>query len=130
MLVNDGFDFARVDILAAGNNHVLQPIENVDVTISILVPDVPSAKHAVKKCRVRFFQIVPIAAHYICAPGNQLTMLASSNLISLVVNNFHFNAGTSASARYQSAFCMFMILQSRKKARFTEPINLNEFSFG
>src|SRR6266498_1189549 len=128
MLVNDGFDFARVNILAAGNNHVLQPIQNVDVTIGILVSDVTAAEHPITKYRVRLFQIVPIAAHYICAACNQLTMLASSNLLSLVVHNLHFNAGTRASASCQSVFCVFVVLQPSKKARFTEAINLDQLN--
>src|SRR6266571_6355416 len=119
-----------VNILAAGNNHVLQPIENVDVTISILVADVTAAEHPITKYRVRFFQIVPIAAHYICAAGNQLTMLAGSNLLPLVVHNLHFNAGTGAPARCQSVLCVFMILQPSKKASLTKAINLDQFCSG
>src|SRR6266571_8549745 len=111
-----------VNILAAGNNHVLQPIENVDVTISILVADVTAAEHPITKYRVRFFQIVPIAAHYICAAGNQLTMSSSSNLLSLVVHNLHFNAGTGAPARCQSVFCVFIIPQPSEKARLTQSV--------
>src|SRR6266705_3419046 len=104
MLVNDGFDFARVNILAAGNNHVLQPIENVDVTIGILIAYVTSAKHAVTKYRVRLLQMVPIAPQ--------------------------FNSRTRASARRQSALCVFMILHPSKKASLTKAINLDQFCSG
>src|ERR1700730_2467714 len=127
MLVDDGFDLARVNILAAVNNHVLQPIQKVDVTIGILVADVTAAEHSITKYRVRFFQIVPIAAHYICAASNQLAMLAGSKLFSRVIYDRQFNSGSRAAAISQSVLCVFMILQPSKKARFTEAINLDQF---
>jgi len=129
----DGSDHRSGDAdigLPAGNDHVLQPIQNVDVTISILVADITGAEHPITKYRVCFFQVVPIAAHYICAAGNQLTMFAGSNFLSLAVYNLDFNAGTRAPARCQSVFCVFMILQPSKKARFTEAINLDQFCSG
>src|SRR6185503_21270780 len=37
VLVDHGFDFAGVDVLAAGHDHVLQSIEDVEVPVAILI---------------------------------------------------------------------------------------------
>src|ERR1700730_7951425 len=49
MVDNDRLDLAAIAMLAAGDDHVLQPIEYVTVTVSVLVADVSGAKEAVSK---------------------------------------------------------------------------------
>src|SRR5207253_4016095 len=67
MRVNHGFDFAGINVLSAGNDHVLQTIENVEVSICVLIADIAGAKEAVPECTLRLLRVVPIATHDIRA---------------------------------------------------------------
>src|SRR4051812_48482189 len=49
MRVDDGFDFAGINILAAGNDHVLHAIENVEEAVCILIADVSRPKHSISE---------------------------------------------------------------------------------
>src|SRR6185295_1576220 len=127
MLIENCLDLTRVNILAAGNDHVFQAIQEIEVTFAILIANVTGPKQTITERELRFFRIVPVATHYVCAASSQFTGLAHFNFFSRVVDNTHFDPRTSAPARRQSIPGMFLILQTRKKSRLTEPIHLNQF---
>src|ERR1700675_874496 len=62
MVQNDGFDLAAIDILATGDEHVFQPVKDVEVSVGVLVTDISCAKEAVSKGNRRVLQVVPVAA--------------------------------------------------------------------
>src|SRR6476660_9276783 len=72
MSVNDRFDFAGINVLAARYNHVLQAIENEEVSLCVLITNVAGPKEAVSKREFSFVRIVPITAHDIRAASDQL----------------------------------------------------------
>src|SRR5438132_7738868 len=47
MRVNHGLDFAGINILAARDDHVFQAIENVKVSVYVLIPNVARSEEAV-----------------------------------------------------------------------------------
>src|SRR6266436_6928794 len=47
MRVNHGFDFAGVNVLPAGDDHVFQAIENVEISVCILIADIAGSEKAV-----------------------------------------------------------------------------------
>jgi hypothetical protein len=98
MLIENCFDLTRVNILAAGNNHVFQAIQEIEITFSILVADVAGPKQTITESELRFLRIVPVATHYVCAACNYFTGLAYFNFFSRVVDNTHFDPRTSAPA--------------------------------
>src|SRR4029077_13353363 len=63
MRVNHGLDFAGINILAAGDDHVFQAIENVEVPVGVLIPNVARSEEAVPEREFSFFRLVPITAH-------------------------------------------------------------------
>ena len=67
MLVKHRFDLAGVDILAARDNHILQAVQDVEITVRILTADVTRAKEAVSERESGFLRILPIATHDIRA---------------------------------------------------------------
>src|ERR1044071_7196194 len=125
MLIENCFDLTRVKILAAGNDHVFQTIEDIEVTVTVLIADVTGPKQTITERELRFLRIVPVTTHYVCAASNQFTGLAHFNFFSRIVDNTHFDPRTSAPAGRQSILSMFLILQTSKKSRLTEPIHLN-----
>src|SRR5438876_11628721 len=75
MRVNDSFDFSRINIFAAGDDHVLQPIKNVEVSVCVLISNVARSEEAVSEREFSFFRLVPITAHDIRASSDQLACL-------------------------------------------------------
>src|SRR5438034_1371594 len=71
MLVKNRFDLAGVDVLAARDNHVLQAVQDVEITVRILAADVSSTNEAVPERKSSFLRIIPIATHDIRAPSHK-----------------------------------------------------------
>src|SRR4029077_18799413 len=82
MRVNHGFDFAGINILAAGDDHVLQAIKNVEVSVCVLIPNVARSEEAVPEREFGFFRLVPITAHDIRASSDQLALLPGFDFLS------------------------------------------------
>src|SRR6266705_1019949 len=82
MRVNHGLDFAGVNVLPAGDDHVLQTIENVVVSVCVLIADIAGAKESVPEREFSFFRLVPITAHDVRAASDQLTCLPGFNFVS------------------------------------------------
>jgi len=49
VLINHGFDFVAVNFLAARDNHVFYPVNNVEVAGGVLVAEVAGVKKSVTK---------------------------------------------------------------------------------
>src|SRR5437773_361634 len=81
MRVNHGLDFAGVNVFSAGDDHVLQAIPNVEVSVCVLIPNVARSEEAVSEREFSFFRIVPITAHDIRAASDQLACLPSFDFL-------------------------------------------------
>src|ERR1700687_5018263 len=82
ILVKSRLDLAGVDILAARDNHVLQAVQDVEITVRILTADVPRTKESVPERKSGFLRIIPIATHDIRAPSHQFARLTGGNFCS------------------------------------------------
>src|ERR1700733_2511721 len=71
MSVDHCFHLSRINILTPGDNHVLEPVEDVKISRSVLMADVSRTKESVAKRSSGFFPIVPIATHDVGAACDQ-----------------------------------------------------------
>ena len=55
------FDFGRIHILSAGDNHVFFTVHNVDIPLGIDNCQVSGAKPSIRKCLFGFFLQVPVS---------------------------------------------------------------------
>src|SRR5262249_41106999 len=74
---NHCLDLAAIDILASRDDHVLQPVQYVEITIRVLVADIARAKEAVSKSSRRVFLVVPIPTHDVCPSRDEFATLPS-----------------------------------------------------
>ena len=81
MLVNDGFDLTGVDILASGDNHVFQAVQDIEIPFGILIADVAGAKLAISKCKRSLVGIIPVSPHDVGAARHQFAWLSSFDLL-------------------------------------------------
>src|SRR5580658_7794598 len=63
VLVDDGLNLARIDIFSAGDDHVLETIQDVKIPVRISVAEISRAKEGAAERLLGFFRIIPIAAH-------------------------------------------------------------------
>jgi hypothetical protein len=81
MRADYSFDFTGVDILASGDNHVFQPVQNVEIPLRILVADVSGAKRAISKRKRGLPWIIPVPPHNVGAASHQLAGLSNFDLL-------------------------------------------------
>src|SRR5580700_8702338 len=82
ILVKNRLDFAAVDVLAARDNHVLQAVQDIEITVRILTAGVSCTKEAVPERKSGFLRILPIAMHDIRAPSHQFAGLTGRDFCS------------------------------------------------
>src|SRR6266403_3200204 len=90
---NYGLDLARIDILATCHDHILQSVQYIKVTVSILISDVSGAKKTVSKSSCGIFLILPVPSHYVCPTRDQFSALTSLDLLPRFVRNLQLDAG-------------------------------------
>src|ERR1700752_5404582 len=75
MPVDHCFHLSRINVLTAGDNHVLQSVEDVKISPGVLMADISRTKESVAERFSRFFRIVPIAPHDVGASYDQFACL-------------------------------------------------------
>src|SRR5437870_8736925 len=128
MRVNDGFDFSGVNVFSAGDNHVLQAIQNVKVSVCVLIPNVARSEEAVSECEFSFFRLVPITAHDIRASSDQLACLPGFDFVPCWIDNAHVDSEARPTARSELVLGVFVIQQASEKSGFAESVDLNKFN--
>ena len=97
MGVQEFLDLARIDVLAAADNHVLDAPDDVDVALVVHGRQVPSVHPArgIDGLTGRF-GIVPVTEHDAVAARAQLARLtARQNLTALGVNDLDLDVGVN-----------------------------------
>src|SRR5947209_4879015 len=128
MRVNDGFDFAGINVFSAGDDHVLQAIKNVEVSVCVLIPNVARSEEAVSEREFSFFRLVPITAHDIRAASDQLACLSGFDFLPCCIDNTHVDSHAWTPARGELVLGVLVIQQASEKSGFAESIDLNKFN--
>src|SRR5689334_7950177 len=91
MGIKEFFDFARINILASPNDHILDPAYNIDIAFAIHNSKVAGMHPAGFVNRFGGgFGIVPVAKHYTIAPRTKFARSANRhNFVSGRIYNFN-----------------------------------------
>ena len=130
MVEDDGFDFGAIDVFAARDDHVLQPIQDKEIPVCVLIADVSGTKEASPEGGRRILRIVPVAAHDVWAAGHQFPALTGLYLFPRIVRDLNFDTGSRSPAGRQSAVGVLLVLKTGEIPGLTEPVNLNQLDFG
>ena len=96
MLVERCFNFGRIDVLAAGDDHVLLAIKQEHETVLVHLPDIAGMKPAIPKGGRIFFGSVQIADRYVRATHYHFTALAEGYFSAVSINNTHVDTDKRA----------------------------------
>ena len=84
MRMQDGFNFRRIDILAAGDNHIFGAPDDVIVAILILSREVACIKPAVAERSVSRFDVLPVARADVTAAQYEFADASALNVAPFV----------------------------------------------
>ena len=85
-LIDELFDFARVDVLAHADDHVLEAIDDVDVALFVGAGDVARMEPAAAQRVLRRVGQVPVAEHDVVALDDELAGLTFGDFLAVGVN--------------------------------------------
>src|SRR5260221_14524675 len=77
----DVFDLARVDVVPSRDQHVVLPVENVEVAVLVHAADIAGVEPAIAEGPFRGLRPVPVARHELGAAADDLAHLAGAKEI-------------------------------------------------
>ena len=92
-LVDELLHFARVDVLAHADDHVLEAIDDVEVAVFVRARDVARMEPAAAQRILRRFRHIPVAEHDVVAAHDELAALAFRHFVSCGVDELPLDAG-------------------------------------
>ncbi|MNO74353.1 hypothetical protein D3C76_653490 [compost metagenome] len=87
-----GLDLGGIDVLAAGHDHVLDPVADVDETVLVHVAAVAGVHPAAPQRLGGGFRLVPVAHHHVRATHGDLADGAARHFVVVGVDDAHFHA--------------------------------------
>src|SRR3954464_12781826 len=92
VLVEDLLDLARVDVVAAADDHVLLAVDDEEVAVLVDAGHVARVEPAVAQDLLRGVVAVPVALHEVVAADRDLADLALAHLVAVLVDDLHLDA--------------------------------------
>ncbi|MMZ67917.1 hypothetical protein D1872_305550 [compost metagenome] len=75
MLEQHFLHFPGIDVIAAGNNEVLPPVQYIKEPVLVHPPQVPGQKPAVLQAFIGFLRLIPVPLHHLRAFHGQFADL-------------------------------------------------------
>jgi len=97
-----GFDFHRVDVETAADDHVLETVDDVQETVVVDVTQVTRFPRTVFKLGGRRFRVFVIVFNHSFAANTDLAGFAYRQRCAVGIGDKHFNAGCRAAGRRQA----------------------------
>jgi hypothetical protein len=91
-------DLAGENVEAAGDHHVLRPVDDVEEPVLVAWREVAGVQPAVAHRARGLLRLVPVAGHHQRAAAADLADLAHTHLAAVVVHQFHLQAGDRGAA--------------------------------
>ena len=125
MLDKDVFDLDRSDLVAAAHDHVLHPVDMVEVTFRIHISEIAGVKPSASECFRGRFGIAMIATHDTWPSNKDLPSFARFDVTVGLVGDSHL-------AQYRSPYRSEMLVENLRRQigthsrRFRHPIDLTQ----
>ena len=103
-------DFARKDVEAAGDDHVLAAIDDIKKTVGVATREVSGVEPAVAKRFGRLLRFFPVAGHHQRAAAADFADLAISHLVAVVIEQFHLQIADRRAAGGQPLGMVFRVM--------------------
>ena len=104
-------DFGRVDVLAAGDDHVLDPVDEEQIALVIEVAGIARVIPPSGECLGGHLGLVPVLEHEIAASGADLSRLANADLLAIQVLDREHDTWNGDSRSTQARATVAMILR-------------------
>src|ERR1022692_4822430 len=91
MVTKGGLDLGGVDVLAAGNDHVLLAVDDVNVTVLVLPDEVTAVEPTTRERLGGGRLVAEIALHHSRTAIDDLADVAAGHVLHLVVDDAHLD---------------------------------------
>ncbi|MNG10714.1 hypothetical protein D3C84_942030 [compost metagenome] len=92
MLTKDFLDFCWIDVLSAANNHVLDPVGQVQEALVIKIASITRGVPTVYHCLLRLARHLPIAGHQRRGLDPDFAVLAPDQYLAIRSTDFQAHA--------------------------------------
>src|SRR5260370_1530643 len=89
MLIEYFVDLARIDVLAATNDHVALAIDDVEESILVAITDVAGVKPTIPECCLGRLRTLEVTFENVLATQNYFAQFAIGNIAVIVIHDFH-----------------------------------------
>src|SRR5260370_3229447 len=120
------FDFTWVDVEAAANNHILHPVDDVEIALFCAPPDVPGVDPAMAHRFGGGFWAFVIALHHVVPPDSDLPYFAGLHVLVVRIDQAYLDAPYGKTDRSGPGFAI-QAIENGNGAGFREAIPLQDF---
>src|SRR6185437_4324112 len=131
MAIDRAFDFRRIDVFRASDDHVFHAVVNVDIAVFIQIARIAGAKPAVLVDGLRRgFRQIPITCHIPRRASCDLAHLSWRQLVSGFVEHRHFHTRQRLTSRTHPWVSVHVVIFRRQSddcaGGFGHPVHLRE----
>src|SRR3954454_9448286 len=127
VLVEDLLDLARVDVVAAADDHVLLAVDDEEVAVLVDLGHVARVEPAVAHDLLRGVVAVPVALHEVVAADGDLADLALAHLLAVLVDRLHLHALDRGADRAGLALAVGVV-EGRDRRGLRQPVALEDLA--
>src|SRR4051812_42856938 len=132
MLGEDALHLDRVDVLPTGDDHVLDPVGDVDVAVVVHVAAVAGVHPAAAQRLGGLLGPVPVAEHHVAAADDDLADLAAGQLDVVRADDAHLvvRQRPAGGAAPRGVLVVFGQVAGGGGGQFGHPVELGELRVG
>ena len=102
VLVHGVFDFGGIDVLTAGNDHVLEPVADENEAFLVHVGSVTGMQPAVAQCFAGGVLATPVTEHDVGTAHHDFAHFAARQFVPLLIDDQQFGGGQGATGGAQA----------------------------
>src|SRR5580692_6800667 len=95
-LVDDALDLGGGDVLAAGDDHVLLAVGEIEKAFVVEVTDVAGAEPVSEEGGLRLLRVLPVAARHLRSAQADFAVLAGGQAVAVIVADLDLDMGEGA----------------------------------
>src|ERR1700751_1766703 len=107
MLVENVFNLDAIDVLAAADQHVLSPVDDIAETLFIQAGEIPRFYPSLNEGFRRFIGFVPVALHHLWAVAPDLANSIDAQSLPSWPHDFELTTRRRRSAALRAIFVLF-----------------------
>ena len=125
--VDPVFNFGRIDVKSAGDDHVVAPAEMVVIPVGVPLADVTGIKPTIANPLRRRVGPAKVAFHHVRATGDDFARFVNTQLFTTLIDDLHLDARHGAADAAHRGFSFGGLNQGDHRRGLGQAVTLNDF---